>query len=183
MGKGTQGGDNNPNLFKEGNQLWRKAIGKNGRPRKIQTPEDLAKEAISYFEDVDGDPFTNTETHYGSDNKVTRKVEKTFRKPYTLTGFLLHLGVSSNYITNFKNSKPLSITEETYSDFITVINWIEETIRTQKFAGAAAGIFKENIIARDLGLVDKQESTNTNIDATPTKEEIKDIDKALEDGC
>ncbi|MDC9826565.1 terminase small subunit, partial [Devosia sp. ZB163] len=36
---------------------------------------------------------------------------------------------------------------------------VDEIIRAQKFEGAAAGLLNPNIIARDLGLADKQELT------------------------
>ena len=42
-------------------------------------------------------------------------------------------------------------------DFLTIISYIEETCYSQKFEGAAADFFNSNIIARDLGLVDKKQ--------------------------
>jgi hypothetical protein len=45
-------------------------------------------------------------------------------------------------------------------DFSEVIHAIEEIIRTQKFEGAAVGAFNANIIARDLGMVDKKDVTS-----------------------
>jgi hypothetical protein len=38
---------------------------------------------------------------------------------------------------------------------------VEEIIRTQKFEGASADLLNPNIIARDLGLADKQDNTTT----------------------
>ena len=38
----------------------------------------------------------------------------------------------------------------------------EETIETQQFEGACVGAFNANIIARKLGLADKQEVDHTN---------------------
>ncbi|MFC0183379.1 terminase small subunit [Pseudarcicella hirudinis] len=40
--------------------------------------------------------------------------------------------------------------------FLEVITRIEEIVYVQKFEGAAVGAFNANIIARDLGLADKQ---------------------------
>ena len=45
---------------------------------------------------------------------------------------------------------------EDNDDFVTVITDIETVIRTQKFEGAAADLLNANIIARDLGMTDKQ---------------------------
>ena len=47
-------------------------------------------------------------------------------------------------------------------DFITIIAEIDEIIYNQKYSGAAADLLNANIIARDLSLVDKTSSDNTN---------------------
>lgn len=47
---------------------------------------------------------------------------------------------------------------------------MEETIETQQFEGACVGAFNANIIARKLGLVDKQE-----VDHTNAGKEFKDL--------
>ena len=44
--------------------------------------------------------------------------------------------------------------------FFKVCQAAEQTIREQKFMGAAAGFFNHAIIARDLGLVDKKDLTS-----------------------
>ena len=50
-------------------------------------------------------------------------------------------------------------------EFSGVVRAIDESIKNQKFDGAAAGFFNANIIARDLGLKDKSEVLNRNINA------------------
>ncbi len=49
-------------------------------------------------------------------------------------------------------------TDDISKDFSKVITRIREIIYNQKFTGAAAGFLNPNIIARDLGLVDKAET-------------------------
>jgi hypothetical protein len=44
-------------------------------------------------------------------------------------------------------------------DFLPVCSHVEQIIREQKFTGAAADLLNANIIARDLGLADRQEHT------------------------
>jgi hypothetical protein len=46
-------------------------------------------------------------------------------------------------------------------DFCTVVSRAEQIIYQQKFTGAAADLLNPNIIARDLGLADKQEVKQT----------------------
>ena len=52
---------------------------------------------------------------------------------------------------------------------MTVIERIEQTVYSQKFEGAAAGLLNANIIARDLGLADRREDK---IDVTSGGESI-----------
>ena len=58
-------------------------------------------------------------------------------------------------------------------DYMSVITRIEETIYNQKFTGAASGFLNPNIIARDLGLVDKKEVENRDLILTPEEREQK----------
>ena len=52
-------------------------------------------------------------------------------------------------------------------NFFRVCQAAEQTIREQKFMGAAAGFFNHAIIARDLGLVDKKDLTSSDGSMTP----------------
>jgi hypothetical protein len=65
------------------------------------------------------------------------------------------LDVSHNFWTEFKKRL-----KETDKDFLVVTARIEQIIYTQKFEGAAVGIFNANIISRDLGLIDKSDLTS-----------------------
>lgn len=62
----------------------------------------------------------------------------------------------------------IGITTETWGryckpdqDFSGITKNVDMTIRTQKFEGAAADLFNSSIIARDLGLVGKQQNETT----------------------
>ena len=67
----------------------------------------------------------------------------------------------------------LRISEETYRSFrdaegfSEVKEAIDSVLRSQKFEGAAAGLLKENIIARELGLKDKAQNEITGPDDGP----------------
>ena len=65
----------------------------------------------------------------------------------TLSGLWIFLDISDTCWYSYKKKE----------DFAGVIKQIEHIIRTQKFEGAAAGFLNPNIIARDLGLVEKSE--------------------------
>ena len=82
----------------------------------------------------------------------------------TIHGLCLYLGISRE--TWYKYAKD--------GNFSDIIKAITDTFYEQKFAGAASGLLKENIIARELGLADRQISDNRNIDyATLTDEQLE----------
>ena len=55
--------------------------------------------------------------------------------------------------------------DDRYSGYADIIHVIDREIYEDKITGAVAGVFNANIIARDLGLAEKQEiKGNVNID-------------------
>lgn len=53
-----------------------------------------------------------------------------------------------------------------YSEYADIIHVIGLEIWEDQYSGASAGVFQHNIIARKLGLIDKQEITETKIKVT-----------------
>lgn len=135
--------------FLKGNQVWMQCEFP-GVPKLYKTPEELWLKAVEYFEWCNSNPLESIE-YYGKDATMC-EVPK--MRAYTITGLELYLCISS--LRDYRDaSKP------TYKAFQQVITRIEKTIYTQKFEGASAGLLNANIIARDLGLTDKQEITQT----------------------
>ena len=130
----------------KGNQFW-KLRSKHGRDKLFASPELLWEAACEYFEWCDKNPWIKTD--YKSADVV--KVEIPIGRVYTLTGLCLYLDCSTKYFENFESN---NIDSE---DFMGIITRIRETIQTQKFEGAASGVFNPLIISRDLGLKDVQE--------------------------
>ena len=131
---------------------WKKRK-KIGRPKAIASPQVLWKLACDYFHSVDSDPFLKQDFIRGGGSAGT-KVELENVRPYTWEGFdnfLFEKGII-NRIDDYKYNRDNQYTE--YSDIITRVGSV---IYDQKFTGAAVGAFNANIIARDLGLADKQE--------------------------
>lgn len=129
--------------FQKGNQFW-KMRSKHGRDRIFQTPEILLEACYEYFEYTDSRKWSKTDWV----GKDAIQVERETSVPYTITGMCIFLGVNSVYWAQFKKAAP--------SEFSKVITHVEEIIYSQKFEGASVGAFNANIIARDLGLADKQ---------------------------
>jgi hypothetical protein len=154
----------------KGNQFW-KLRSKHGRKKLFTTPKLLMQAATEYFQWVDNNPWIKKEQLKKptviKDKDGNQRVETIANiptaRPYTLSGLCIYLGVNSQYFIDFKESLRPKDGEKMIKknkDFSEVIHAIEEIIRTQKFEGAAVGAFNANIIARDLGMVDKKDVTS-----------------------
>jgi len=128
----------------KGNNFWEKRS-KHGRDKIFATPEIMWDAACEYFNWCIDNPWIAQEIH-GKDPQLC-EVAKV--RPFTLTGLCIYLGINTKYFFDFK--------QNCSKDFSEVVTRIEEIIYTQKFEGAATGFFNANIIARDLGLIDKKE--------------------------
>lgn len=160
-------------LFQPGNQLWQ-LRSKDGRDKEFSSPLDLWKRGCEYFDWQDNNPFIKEE--WKSFGGVATRVETRVLKPYTLIGMCIFLNVSSSYFRTFKSIAKKKIAENTdldvNTDFLTVIEKLEEIIYNQKFEGAASNFLNSNIIARDLGLSDKREEVKKDESEGKTKEEL-----------
>lgn len=155
----------------KGNQFWMLRE-KHGRDKLFTTPELLWSAACEYFQWCDENPWTTRKaiqrvtpvkrkegkkTRVVNEEQTQKEVTPTAR-PYSLTGFCVYVGASSMWWRNFKEECKRKKEE----DFLLIIMRIEETIETQQFEGACVGAFNANIIARKLGLSDKQQIDHTN---------------------
>lgn len=141
-----------------GNQFW-KLRSKHGRHKLFETPELMWEAACEYFEWVDANPLISVEydklkVNGKGDELIMIDVPK--KRPYTIMALCIYLDCNTKYFNDFKDaikdsSKKIDI------GFSEVITRIEEIIQNQKFEGAAAGFFNPNIIARDLGLIDRKD--------------------------
>lgn len=136
----------------KGNQFWR-LRSKHGRDKIFSTPDILLEAAYEYFKWCEANPLIEVD-YRGSSPPV--KVELPRMRALTLEGLTCFLDVNVMYFNDFE--KGLAGKEDDLSkDFSRVITHVREIIRNQKFVGAAAGFLNPNIIARDLGLTDKQD--------------------------
>ncbi len=115
-----------------------------GRPLQFETAEQLWDACVDYFEWVEETPLI--ETKLAQSGGVPTKIEVPLPRAMTLEGMCLHIGVTDETWRNYKDRK----------DFFGVTERVESLVYAQKFEGAAANLFNANIIARDLGLKDKQ---------------------------
>jgi len=132
--------------------FW-KARSKHGRDKIFKTPASLWSAAQGYFQWIENNPLTKPIIYQGA---VTGKEE--LARPMTVKGLCIHLNVNSKYFNDFNAA--LDLDKELDKDFSEVSIKIREIIDTNKFEGATVGLFNPTIIARDLGLADKQEVTS-----------------------
>ena len=127
-----------------GNQFWKLAP-KTGRKLLYETPELLMADCMEYFEQTAARTDWNKQQFVGKDGRAE---EIKVHPPFTKTGLCVFLGCTMETLNGYK---PRS------KEFLSVLTRVEEIIYNQKYEGAATGHYQQNIIARDLGLVDKKE--------------------------
>lgn len=132
-----------------GNKFWL-LRSSHGRAPIFATPQDLWEAACEYFEWVTQNPLVEDRVFSTKDDGVVHEPISKMRA-MTLDGLQLFLDIGMKTWIDYKNRKGYESTCET----------IDRVIRSQKFAGAAAGLLNPVIIARDLGLVDKVDGAVT----------------------
>lgn len=126
--------------------------------QKAYAPDELWAKSIEYFEWCDSNPWHKNDFIRSGDN-AGKLVHLETARPYTITGLCLHLEISDDTFQNYSH-------KDGYEAYFGICKRIRQIIYTQKFEGAAVGAFNANIIARDLGLVDKKEQTQRKVKVT-----------------
>ena len=135
----------------KGNDYWKLRELK-GAPRKY-IPEQILKAANEYFSFCIDNPLQEeiiVPKQWKDEKGVVHpymKVEHNKMRAFTITGLCNWMNI---VLTTWKRMKD----DDAYCNIITRV---EQIIYSQKFEGSAAGLLNPNIIARDLGLNDKQD--------------------------
>ena len=139
-----------------------------GRPYEIKTPDELWEKAVDYFKWVEDNPILEEKAFASQGNLIKTDVNK--MRAMTIEKLCLHIGICEKTFRNIEADK-------NRANFLPVITRIRKIIYAQKFEGAAAGMLNANIIARDLGLVDKKQTTQLKL----TPEQMAELpDSVLE---
>jgi hypothetical protein len=152
-----------------GNQYWR--LGHDmGKPKKYQ-PNEILQKALEYAKWCEENPLYELKV-FGTGVKI--QVPK--MRAMTIAGFCLFCNMDKSTWYEYEGQK----------DYSAVIARVRDLLYSQKFEGAAAEFLNAIIIARELGLSDKQELTGKGgkdlIPArTLTKEEAQEFLKKWED--
>ena len=128
-----------------GNQFW-KLRATHGRNLIFSSPTILKEACDEYFE-VTSQRVWIKEDWVGKD---ADRVERKTSVPFTLTGLYIFLDINRSTWDEYRQK----------DGFSAVCTHVEQVIYNQKFEGATVGAYNANIIARDLGLVDKKEESH-----------------------
>lgn len=123
-----------------------------GRPTIFKDGDELEHACLEYFQWVEDNPLLEEKVQFASKQAKWAKIDAQKKRPYTQGALCIYLGIPQSTWISWRS----------FDKFKDVVKRTEERIYHQKFEGAAAGFFNANIIARDLGLVDKQEVTGAN---------------------
>ena len=142
----TQADRGEDGKFLPGNQFWKQRSSHGANP-KFSDPKELWSACAEYFEWVENNPlwedrlvtFQGTASH-----EPAAKM-----RAMTIGGLCIFLDISQETWNQYRKN----------SDLSEITTRVDQIIRTQKFEGASADLLNANIIARDLGLSDKQELT------------------------
>lgn len=138
----------------KGNTYWQRVKNwKIGADVKY-TPEALWEVAKEYFQHMNNSPLQE-EKVFGTG--VRMNIDK--MRAMTITSFCVFAQISRSTFDDYSKN-------EAYSH---VTARIRDIIYSQKLEGAAAGLLESNIIARELGLIDKKDLTTNGKDLLPIK--------------
>lgn len=151
----------------KGNVYWK--LAKSWGRDMEYSPLTLWEKAVEYFKWVESNPLYEDKV-FGSGLRMS--VGKV--RAMTIRGFCVFAHISTETFRNYEASE----------DFFGITSRIRDVIYTQKFEGAAAGLLETNIIARELGLADKQSVEVVNeISRSPlndcTVEQLEAIERIL----
>ena len=146
--------------FQKGNKFWL-ARSSHGRNPIFSNPEQLRNACYEYFQWVEDNPLCE-EKIFHSQGMITKDTVTKMRA-MTISGLCIFLDIDRTTWENYRNNH----------DFFRITKEVEEIIYNQKFTGAAADLLNPNIIARELGLADKQQNEHTGVDGKPIAHSVE----------
>ena len=142
--------------FPKCNRFW-EARSSHGRKPKFSSPDVLHAACMEYFEWVEENPLYEAKA-FAYQGQVTVEYLPKMRA-MTIAGLCLFLNIDKSTWENYRSNP----------DFFRVCQEVESGIYQQKFTGASADLLNASIIARDLGLADKQDLTSSDGSMSPPK--------------
>ena len=126
-----------------------------GKPPKFTSPEEMWFRAVEYFEWCEKNNLEEAKVFCFQGQIVKDGASK--MRAMTQAGLCAFLNIGTSTWHDYCKK----------TEYSEVTKAITDIMYEQKFTGAAAGLLSSNIIARDLGLTDKQEVAFAGGDITP----------------
>lgn len=142
-----------------------------GRPKNIESPEKLWEYFEQYSAETKSSPRLDP---VGYDYKTGEVKYLPREQPLTRKGFEIWLRRNKIIarLDDYEMNK-----DGSYSEFSSILRVIKDEIYNDKYTGAVCGLFKENIISRDLGLMERTDHTSKGKQIKmPTKLIIERVD-------
>ncbi len=127
-------------MFQPGNQLWR--LGKPGRPRLFNNPDEIWDAAVAYFEWVQATPLHEEKAFQKGKKKSLNKM-----RAMTIEGLSTHMGITKPTWENYRK-RP---------EFKEICGLVEAIMFEWSFTGAAAGLLNPIIVQAKLAIANKSE--------------------------
>ncbi|CAH9013333.1 terminase small subunit, partial [Vibrio phage F35 g1] len=140
-------------------ELWEIMKGP-GQPPAFSSPDEMWDRAVEYFQWCGNNVILEDKIFKMKDPTGGDSLEHDYvmhKRPMTVAGLCIFLNISRASWYNYKK----------LPEFLDITEAIDAAMFEQKFSGAATGQFNANIIARDLGLTDKQEIKMDNANVVP----------------
>jgi hypothetical protein len=133
----------NPGHFSVGNEFWRNRQ-RHGRRPKFQFPEQLLDASVRYFLWVQSHPLIVEDQVVWNGRFVRHQHERP--RVMSIQALCSFIAVSHRQWNNWKREGG----KQFRADLVPVIDLIEGVVFVTQFEGAAAGIFKANIVSSQL---------------------------------
>lgn len=151
--------------FLPGNGAWSERFRTStGTKRKFENGDALLEACKDYFEWAHQNPIVVDNVGWFQGRATHEPEYKT--RPLTVEGLAVHLGISPRTWRAWSEEGSRDFRE----DLAPVIEEVEAAMYSHNFDGASAGLFNAGIIARKLGLSDKQELTGKDGGPVQTEE-------------
>jgi len=138
----------------KGNEYYKNCFRKMGRKRKFETPEDMLREGLDYFEYAINNPYEKKEV-VKSGNMAGQEISVKLPQPFTLRGLCLHMGITLQTFNNYAH-------KEENKDFFEVASTLRGICEEQALKGAVMGDYNANLVQRLVGLKDEVDITSNN---------------------
>lgn len=142
--------------FENGNNWW-EARSSHGRKPLYDSPEKLLDACYQYFKWLDENPLYEAKAFAFQGESWIENVPK--RRVPLITALCRFIDVSYSRWNEWGADPD--------HGFSAIVKEVNQMVRDQKFEGAASDFFNANIIARDLGLAEKNDHSSTDGTMTP----------------